>query len=108
MGCLAGDGGTIVKHGCVKHLSEVMSKEAIMRHGFDCSQSFESLSTFPKTHHDPLPAASSTTDAGVSLRELLPTAEFAGGSDILVGEIAGSAATAVAGELVIYRVSLGT
>ncbi len=75
-----------------------------MRHGFDCSQSFESLSVFPQSHGDPLESAPWSSDSATSLRGLLPSAKFFAGNDVTFGEIADSAATASKGQLVVYRI----
>ncbi|MEM8670138.1 MAG: UDP-N-acetylmuramoyl-L-alanyl-D-glutamate--2,6-diaminopimelate ligase [Planctomycetota bacterium] len=81
-----------------------------MRHGFDCSQSFEPLSVFPKAHEDSPPTDSPSSKAPscggtqASLRELIPTARIVGGPDLIFDEIANRGTDCAAGQLVVYRI----
>lgn len=80
-----------------------------MRHGFDCSQSFEPATVFAKidgatsSRCEPL-SAERTTDGSDSLRRLIPSARFFAGRDITFDSIADPASSDWAGKLVVYRI----
>lgn len=75
-----------------------------MRHGFDCSPTFESLSVFPKTPDELSPAREVQNHAAMSLREILPMAEYVASEDIEFEEVAEAHGAIAEGQLAVYRI----